>query len=408
MFDFHGELNHLPSKSDRGPSKDDESRLHRLADPQQNPKREMPEKELSPHEREAQFQLLVDAVQDYAIFILDPAGNVRTWNAGAKRIKQYTAAEIVGKHFSIFYPEEDKRNGKPKWELEVAEKKGRFEDEGWRIRKDGSRFWANVIITPLRNRSGELVGFGKVTRDFTERMEAKEALAKSEKSLRELSLHLLSTQDKERKRIGRELHDSLGQSLAMLKLKLESVASLVGSEPDLAMQDLAQCIRLADDSIKEVRTVSYLLYPPMLEEMGLRSAIAWYLGGFSSRSGIKTTFKAEEAFGRLPSEAELAIFRVLQESLTNVHRHSGSETADVRLLTLDGNAVLEIEDKGKGFDRTLLRQGGEDCIGALGVGVRGMNERMRQLKGKLEIISQECGTLVRATVPICHQTRNDK
>src|SRR5262249_23691520 len=155
-----------------------------------------------------------EAVQDYAIFMLDPTGHVRTWNRGAWRIKQYSAEEIIGKHFSIFYPEEDKRNGKPQWELEIALKDGRFEDEGWGIRKDGSRFWANVIITAVRDNAGKLVGFGKVTRDFTERMEAKEALARSERSLRELSLHLLSTQDEERKRIGRDLHDSLGQYLA--------------------------------------------------------------------------------------------------------------------------------------------------------------------------------------------------
>jgi PAS domain S-box-containing protein len=344
---------------------------------------------------------LVEAVQDYAIFRLDPSGNVKTWNAGAQRIKQYAAAEIIGRHFSTFYPEEDKRNGKPQWELEVAQKEGRFEEEGWRIRKDGSRFWANVIITALRDRSGKLVGFGKVTRDFTERMQAKEALAKSERSLRDLSLHLLSTQDQERKRIGRDLHDSLGQYLAVLKLKIESVASLVDAR-DLA-EDLVECVRLTDDSIKEVRTVSYLLYPPMLEEMGLKSAIPWYLSGFSSRSGIKTTLKTQEHFGRLPTEAELAMFRVLQESLTNVHRHSGSETAEVRLLKEDGNAVLEVEDKGKGFNSALLEQGSQDWMGALGVGVRGMNERMRQLKGKLEIITREGGTLVRAIIPVGHE-----
>jgi PAS domain S-box-containing protein len=351
-------------------------------------------------ERQAQFQLLVEAVQDYAIFMLDPEGNVRTWNAGAERIKRYKASEIIGKHFSTFYPEEDKRNGKPEWELVVAQKEGRFEDEGWRIRKDGSRFWANVIITPLRDKSGKLVGFGKVTRDFTERMQTKEALAKSEGSLRELSLHLLSTQDEERKRIGRDLHDSLGQYLAVLKIKLESVASLIGTQPALAAQDVAECIRLTDDSIKEVRTVSYLLYPPMLEEMGLKSAIPWYLSGFSSRSGIKTTFNAEESFERLAPEAELALFRVLQESLTNVHRHSESKTAEIRLSTNDGNAVLEILDSGKGFNQPFLEQGAEDWMGALGVGVRGMHERMRQLKGKLEIVAKERGTLVRATMPV--------
>ena len=359
------------------------------------------ERELPASEPDTQFRLLVEAVQDYAIFRLDPSGNVKTWNAGAQRIKQYAAAEIIGRHFSTFYPEEDKRNGKPQWELEVAQKEGRFEDEGWRIRKDGSRFWANVIITALRDRSGKLVGFGKVTRDFTERMQAKEALAKSERSLRDLSLHLLSTQDQERKRIGRDLHDSLGQYLAVLKLKIESVASLVDAR-DLA-EDLAECVRLTDDSIKEVRTVSYLLYPPMLEEMGLKSAIPWYLSGFSARSGIKTTLKTQEHFGRLPTEAELAMFRVLQESLTNVHRHSGSETAEVRLLKQDGNAVLEVEDKGKGFNSAMLEQGSQDWMGALGVGVRGMNERMRQLKGKLEIMTREGGTLVRAIIPVGHE-----
>jgi signal transduction histidine kinase len=236
-------------------------------------------------------------------------------------------------------------------------------------------------------------------------MQAEEALAKSERSLRELSLHLLSTQDAERKRIGRDLHDSLGQYLAVLKLKLESVASLVGTQPDLAAQDIADCVRLTDNSIKEVRTVSYLLYPPMLEEMGLKSAIPWYLSGFSSRSGIKTTFKAEDNFGRLCSDAELALFRVLQENLANVHRHSGSETAEVRLLTQEENAILEIEDKGRGFNHSVLEQAGEDWMGALGVGVRGMNERMKQLKGRLEINTREGGTVVRATIPVAGHQR---
>lgn len=390
-------------KSDRGLHKDDEERGSSLADSQT--KLGIPEKEMQPRERDAQFRLLVEAVQDYAIFMLDPAGNVKTWNTGAERIKQYTASDIIGKHFSQFYPEEDKRNRKPDWELDVAAREGRFEDEGWRVRKDGSRFWANVIITALRDKSGKLVGFGKVTRDFTEKMEAKEALARSERSLRELSLHLLRTQDVERRRIGRDLHDSLGQYLAVLKLKLDSLASLIRSQPDLAEKDIADCIHLTEDSIKEVRTVSYLLYPPMLEEMGLKSAIPWYLGGFSSRSGIKTTLKVEENVGRLSSDAELALFRVLQESLTNVHRHSRSETAEVRLLTQEGNAILEVEDKGKGFNQSVLDQGGEDWMGALGVGVRGMNERMRQLKGKLEINTNESGTVVRALIPIAGHER---
>ena len=138
----------------------------------------------------------------------------------------------------------------------------------------------------------------------------------------------------------------------------------------------------------------------MLEEMGLESAIPWCLDGFSARSGIKTTFDVQTDFGRLPRDSELALFRVLQESLTNVHRHSGSQTAHVRLLMREGMAVLEIEDTGKGISPQLLEQSGQDCRGAPGVGVRGMNERMRQLGGRLELVSKESGATVSAMVPV--------
>ena len=130
------------------------------------------------------YQLLVESVQDYAIFALDPAGNILSWNAGAKRLKGYTREEILGRHFSIFYPPEDLAAGKPRWELEVAARDGRLEDEGWRVRKDGTLFWANVVITALRDSSGALVGFAKVTRDLTERRQAEEEVRRSEERLR--------------------------------------------------------------------------------------------------------------------------------------------------------------------------------------------------------------------------------
>ena len=220
----------------------EEDRLRDIAFLQQ--KAQALEKELALRDSEAKFRLLVEAAQDYAIFMLDPDGKISSWNLGASRIKGYKAEEIIGQHFSRFYPDEDVRNGKPQWELIIAAKEGRFEDEGWRIRKDGSRFWANVIISAVRDQSGELIGFAKVTRDFSERMRAQNALqeevaerrqaerqlSKSEKSLRQLSLHLLRTQDEERRRIGRDLHDSLGQYLAVLKMKLVSLASSVGQK----------------------------------------------------------------------------------------------------------------------------------------------------------------------------------
>jgi PAS domain S-box-containing protein len=373
---------------------------------------------------EERFRLFVEAVGDYAIMVLDAEGNVSSWNRGAERLKGYAASEILGRHFSCFYPDEDVQEGKPHWELEVATREGRIEDEGWRVRKDGSRFWANVVITATRDEQGKVIGFANVTRDFTERMRTHEALQRankelatevaekksaerrlaiSEKSLRGLSLRLLRMQDEERRRIGRDLHDSLGQYLAVLKMNLDTLESALKTSPNGAARDVAQCARLAEDAIKEVRTISYLLYPPMLEEMGLKSAIPWYLDGFSKRSNIQTSFEVDPDFGRLPTDVELALFRILQESLTNVHRHSGSSTATIRLARADGTAWLEVEDMGKGIPPKLLEQSNEDGMGTLGVGLRGMNERMRQLAGKLEVYSTERGTVVIASVPAGEQ-----
>ena len=351
---------------------------------------------------EERARLFIDAVKDYAIFMLDPEGCVSTWNTGAERIKGYKASEIIGQHFSRFYPEEDIRWGKPAWELNVAVREGRFEDEGWRLRKDGTRFWANVLITPVRDHDGALIGFTKVTRDYTQRMLAQKALEdsqrklqESEKSLRDLSLHLLRTQDEERRRIGREIHDSLGQYLSVLKMKLDSMNG--------TQQEIAECASLTDECVKEVRTISYLLYPPMLEEIGLRSAIPWYLDGFSARSGIKTSFNIPEDFGRLDRDSELVLFRVLQECLTNVQRHSGSNSAEISLIGAGDRVTLKVVDHGKGMPSEILDQGSQDWMGSLGVGVRGMSERVRQLGGALDIISDQHGTQVFASVPLTQQ-----
>jgi PAS domain S-box-containing protein len=360
-------------------------------------------------ETECRFRLLVEAVQDYAIFTLDANGCVNSWNVGAKRLKGYEASEIIGQHFSRFYPAEDIQAGKPQRELAIAISQGRVEDEGWRIRKDGSRFWANVVITATKDAHGGVIGFSKVTRDFTERMLAQKALQDSqrklqdsERSLRELSFHLLRTQDEERQRIGRDLHDSLGQYLSVLKMKLDSLKSSPSKMSASDLAELSNCAQITEDAVKEVRTISYLLYPPMLEEMGLKSAISWYLDGFTKRSGIRTTFEVSSALGRLAPNVELAVFRVLQESLTNVHRHSGSPTADVRLLLDDGNFILRVSDQGKGVNLNNFELPGQDWTGTHGVGLRGMRERMRQIEGNLELWSSEEGTTVTATVPLRH------
>jgi len=366
-------------------------------------------------ESEERFRMLVEAVEEYAIFRLDPEGRVVTWNAGAERINGYTASEILGEHFSRFYSEEDVRNGKPQKELEIAEKQGRFQDEDWRVRKGGSRFWANIVVTALREETGQVVGFTKITRDFTERMlaerslqESQSRLQASEKSLRELSLQLLSMQDEERRQIGREMHDSLGQYLSVLKMKLDSVRYDSGTESEATIKKgIAECSALVEECVKEVRTISYLLYPPMLEELGLKSAIPWYLDGFSKRSGIRISFKIADDFERLPRDAELILFRVLQESLTNVHRHSGSPTANVQLRRTPQAVILEVNDQGKGVPAGVLEESTRDWIGTPGVGLRSMSHRVRQFGGSLELTSTQGGTQLRATVPINASIRQD-
>jgi len=363
---------------------------------------------------EERFRLLIDAVQDYAVFMLDVHGHVSSWNTGAERIKGYAASEIIGKHFSAFYTREDLRAGKPGRDLEIAAQEGRFEDEGWRLRKDGSRFWANVILTAIRDPADTLIGFGKVTRDLTEKINANEALRKeitertetqrrlhdSEKSLRQLSLRLLQMQDEERRRIGRDLHDSVGQYLVGLKMKVDSLQSCANRNKSFDNGELSECSQLVEEAIKEVRTISYLLYPPMLDELGLKSAIPWYLDGFTKRSGIKTTFEVSSDFDRIPGDLELALFRVLQESLTNVHRHSGSVIATVRLFADNGNAILHVADAGKGTQSKERESQAEDWMSAFGVGLRGMTERMRQLGGDLRIVSSGAGTTIMASLPL--------
>src|SRR5882724_2407664 len=235
------------------------------------------------HEQE-RFRLFVGAVQDYAIYVLDVEGHVASWNRGAQRIKGYLASEIIGQHFSVFFTEQDRLDEQPLRELQTAEQEGQFQDEGWRVRKDGTQFWASIVLTAIKDHKSKLAGFAMITRDHTVRMQAQEALqranadlnaeakerisaqeklANSEKSLRELSLHLLKTQDEERRRIGRELHDSLGQYLAILKMNLDSLNTDFAGNHGGAGEQVVQCIRLVEDSIKEVRTISYLLYPPM-------------------------------------------------------------------------------------------------------------------------------------------------
>ena len=225
---------------------------------------------------------------------------------------------------------------------------------------------------------------------------------RAELSLREIHGRLLRTQDEERRHMARELHDHAGQILAALSLTLSAIE--VSATKDAGLATLAgEGRQLSDNLSREIRTLSYLLHPPLLDEVGLESALRWYVEGFSQRSKIQVELDLPEGQGRLPRDLELVIFRIVQESLTNVHRHSGSPSATISIRRAPDSIVFEIRDVGKGI--SLERQV-ELKTARAGVGVRGMEERVRQFGGTLEIRSNENGTIVVVTLPTPNETAN--
>jgi signal transduction histidine kinase len=221
----------------------------------------------------------------------------------------------------------------------------------------------------------------------------------TEEQLRQLSVRLMTLQDEERRHIARELHDTCGQTLAAMKMSIalirEAGETRTGLEP--LVDDLNA---LADEALQEIRTTSYLLHPPLLDEAGIASAARWFVEGFARRSGIDVQFKIPEKMERPPRNCELVLFRILQESLTNVHRHSGASAATVRLQR-EANALrLEIADNGKGIPEDRLRNL-HASPNKTGVGIAGMRERVRELGGKLEIHAQAVGgTTVHVSLPL--------
>jgi signal transduction histidine kinase len=259
--------------------------------------------------------------------------------------------------------------------------------------------------------SGIIVSIGELNRrkiealrlahgELEERVEQRtRELHKANQSLGELTGRLLQLQDDERRRIARELHDSVGQTLAALSMNLSTVAADIDRLTKTA-GTVADSAALVKDMSGDIRTISYLLHPPLLDEAGLSSALRWYIEGFAERSKIKATLDFPDGFGRLSRELETAIFRLVQECLTNIHRHSGSPMATVRISRSANEVWIDVEDKGKGLSPDKKAEIASS--GTVGVGIRGMRERVRQLGGSLEICSDGIGkgTVVMARLPV--------
>jgi PAS domain S-box-containing protein len=361
------------------------------------------------------FRYLVQGVKEYAIFLLDPKGIVTTWNAGAENIKGYASEEIIGQHFSKFYLPEAVKNGWPMRELQIAEKVGRFADEGWRVKKDGSSFWASVSISAVRDNDGKLLGFAKVTRDLSDRRHAEERIQELNKQLRHrieqlaetqravelrtmelqrLSGQLLQVQDAERRRIARELHDELGQELSALNMVLG------GMEQDRLDKRVTDAVRIGERALETVRNLSYLLHPPLLDESGLTPALHWYVDGLSKRSGLEVSLTLKPvSFPRLPMDIEMTIFRIVQESLTNAYRHAETKSARVDLEVSGDTVIVQVRDYGKGLPSEML-ESDLKVPRSMGVGLNGMRERVRQFGGELMLSQEEPGTKIEARIPL--------
>jgi PAS domain S-box-containing protein len=306
------------------------------------------------------------------------------------------------------------------------------------VRSDGSHVWATTTVFPLHNEDGTIKAFAKVIEDITVRKNVEQELARercalesrveertrqlnktikflniqaaqrerAEVSIRTLSARLLQLQDEERRRIARELHDSAGQILAALDMQL----SIVQTKTQYLESDLtsvvSDSVSLVQEASRSIRTMSYLLHPPLLDETGLASTLRWFVEGFAQRSGIEVELKISRQFDRLPREMELTIFRLVQEALTNVHRHSGSPTAQVELDRTEAEVTLLIRDQGKGIPESTLNQSDQEA-NKIGVGIRGMHERVRQLGGTMEFLSGVPGTTLQVRLPLKSKRRDE-
>jgi PAS domain S-box-containing protein len=257
------------------------------------------------------------------------------------------------------------------------------------LHKDGHEIPIEISLSPLETEEGIVVT--SAIRDISERKRAEEAL-------RTLSGQLLRSQDEERRRIARELHDSSGQILAALSMNLALLECESGKIAPRPAKTIKESLGLVKELSNQLRTISHLLHPPLLDEVGLSSALRLFLEGFEQRSKIKVTLEIPRQFERLPQELETAIFRVVQECLTNIHRHSGSRVAAIRVAREGNEVKVEVRDQGKGMPTGPNRV--SRAHKSMGVGIQGMHERITQLGGRFEIRSGKKGTMVVASVPV--------
>jgi PAS domain S-box-containing protein len=355
---------------------------------------------------------IVDASDD-AIVSKTLDGIITSWNKSAERIFGYLPEEAVGKHITLIVPRD-------RWDEESSiiaricrgERVDHFQTV--RLRKDGSLVDVSLTISPVKDGAGNIIGASKVARDITAQVRAAEALRAREEELRrlsqsldhqvrsrtrelqELSWQLMRTRDEERRHVARELHDSAGQSLAVLAIEVDQLLQKTSNSPGLAA-DMARVRETVRQLHSEIRTTSYLLHPPLLDESGLPAAISWYAGGLTERTALPIDVEISDDLGRLPRDLELVLFRFVQEALTNIHRHASATKATIVLSRSQTHITAEVRDNGSGMSAERLRRVNS---GGSGLGIHGMRERIRQFQGSMAIHSDSTGTKVSIEIPL--------
>jgi PAS domain S-box-containing protein len=331
-------------------------------------------------------------------------------NQAFARMHHVSEADLIGKAFSVVLAPES-RESVHRY-TGIADQWGHYAYECFHLRQNGSHFAALTELTAIKDLSGAAAYRAAFVLDISEQKRAEQRTNRTVEKLkyqiqertamlRQVSSRLLRAQDDEHRRIARELHDSLGQYLTALKINLDRLAgSKSGHSSSGPDQDcLSECLHLVKICIDETRTLSYLLHPPLLDEVGFTSAARMYIDGFAKRTGIQVSCILPEENVRLPSAVELALFRTLQESLTNVYRHSGSKTVEIHFAVTTDRVSLQVRDRGIGIDPAILREFQQRRKGG-GLGLTGARERMNELEGDLSIHSDPRGTTVSATIPV--------
>jgi len=331
---------------------------------------------------------LLDLARE-AVMVVDRNGKIVLWNEGAEQLYGWSEGQAMGESPLQMLQTELPR---PVAQIEnILRREPYWDAELRQTTRQGTRITVASRWALWRDESGRELGRFQLDSDITRRKQV-------EQELRVLSGRLLTMRDEERRRWARELHDSVGQLLVGVTMNLSLLQQQIEADSNNGKL-LAEGMRLTTEALREIRTISYLLHPPMLDEVGLVSALRWYVAGFSERSQIRVEVEIPESLGRFRKELEIAVFRIVQEALSNVHRHSKSETAQIEISATPRQLRVKVQDHGKGMaSPELAGQSGD--FPTPGVGISGIRERVRQLGGQMQIRSGGSGTAVNVVFPL--------